>query len=211
MEKSDGKKELFLKLANPDSNWVSRWVMKNEFIWEYAPLYFDNWFPWGRGSSQIRKEFIVEVDRSHSSGNRIDAIRLNGFNKNNWINQAIRKDIISQITKQRCVVLGTHTSGDYKTAPDHKDWRKDDPRVMNTQTQLISDFQPLSKPANDAKRQFCKECKATWDRYDAKKLWYTVSVIKGKIKYEKPLGCEWCFWHDPIEFRKNLKLSWDEI
>lgn len=49
---------------------------------------------------------------------------------------------------------------------------------MNTATQTLEDFQPLSKPANDAKRQFCKECKRTGIRYDAKQLGYTVSFTE---------------------------------
>lgn len=209
MPKKDWKKELFLKIAQPDENWVSRWVKKKEFVGEFAPLYFDNGFPWGRGSSQIRKEYIVEVHRWDTPWNRIDAIRLNWFNKNKQnFNQNIRQDIFDIITKQRCVILWTHISSDCKSAPDHKDGRKDDPRVMNTKTQLLSDFQPLSVAANNAKKQFCKECKRTWMRYDATKIWYPIPVVEWTIKYEKPLWCKGCFWFDPIEFRKHLKFTW---
>jgi len=49
---------------------------------------------------------------------------------------------------------------------------------MNTKTQLLSDFQPLSRAANDAKKQFCKECKKSGMRYDATKIGYPVSVVE---------------------------------
>ena len=75
---------------------------------------------------------------------------------------------------------------------------------MNSKTQKLGDFQPLSKPANDAKRQFCIECAKTGNRYDAKKLGYTVSVVEGNLTYEDNLGCVGCFWYDPIAFRKKL-------
>ena len=69
----------------------------------------------------------------------------------------------------------------------------------------ISDFQPLSKAANDAKRQYCKECIRDGKRYDAKQLGYPMSFYKGTLVYDQFVGCEGCFWHDPIEFRKHLK------
>lgn len=50
---------------------------------------------------------------------------------------------------------------------DHKDGRKDDWRVSNPDTQSFTDFQPLCKAANDVKRQICKECKLTNQRWDA--------------------------------------------
>ncbi len=75
---------------------------------------------------------------------------------------------------------------------------------MNTSTQTLDDFQPLSKPANDAKRQICKKCKETNLRFDAKNLGYNISFIYGDIHYNEDLKCKGCFWYDPLEFRKKL-------
>ncbi len=50
---------------------------------------------------------------------------------------------------------------------------------MRNENQRLEDFQPLSKAANDAKRQFCKECKRTGIRYDAKLLGYPMSYYSG--------------------------------
>ncbi|MGN1326482.1 MAG: restriction endonuclease, partial [Clostridia bacterium] len=74
--------------------------------------------------------------------------------------------------------------------------------------QKIEDFQPLSKAANDAKRQFCKECRKTKKRYDAKQLGYPMSFYKGNENHTgEANGCEGCFWYDPIEFRRHLSIN----
>ena len=202
------QKELFIKLANPNEKGISRWVNKKELINEYKSLYFGNGLPsWGRKNSGLAKQYNLEVDKSITSGNKIDRIRLNGFNTSNDknISQTIRAEIKKELSKKRCVVLGTTRSCDHKVEIDHKDGRKVDERVMNTKTQTIDDFQPLSKPANDAKRQFCKECKETNLRYDAKLLGYPISFTNGDINYTEKLGCIGCFWYDPIAFRQELK------
>lgn len=201
------KMQLFEELSKPNEDGISRWVKKSEFVDKYKTLYFDNGFPWGRTSSPLAKKYNLENDKTQTSGNSIDRIRLNGFNTSNDknISQTIRADIKKELSKKRCVVLGTTRSCDHKVEIDHKDGRKVDERVMNTKTQLIDDFQPLSKPANDAKRQFCKECKDTNLRYDAKLLGYPISFTKGDINYNITLGCIGCFWYDPIAFREELR------
>jgi len=203
------QQELFLELAQPNEQGVSRWVDTSEFVDRYSTLELLNGLSWGRKSSSLAKKYILEVDKSITNGNKIDRIRLNGFNTSNDknISQTIRADIKKEISKQRCVVLGTNRSCDHKVEVDHKDGRKIDERIMNTKTQVLDDFQPLSKPANDAKRQFCKECKETNLRYDAKLLGYTVSFIKGDINYTDEIGCIGCYWYDPIAFRQELKFK----
>ena len=183
------QQELFLELAKPDENGVSRWVNTSEFIGKYSTLELLNGLSWGRKSSTLAKTYIVETDKSITAGNKIDRIRLNGFNTSHTSThtQSIRSDIKREIAQKRCVVLGTNRSCDHKTEVDHKDGRKDNPRIMNTATQTLEDFQPLSKPANDAKRQFCKECKASGKRYDAKLLGYPVSFTQGNENYTQEL------------------------
>lgn len=203
------QQELFLELAQPDKNGISRWVNTSEFVGRYSTLELLNGLSWGRKSSTIAKKYILETDKSITTGNKIDRIRLNGFNTchTSTHTQTIRDDIKKEISKRRCVVLGTNRSCDHKTEVDHKDGRKDDSRVMNTSTQTLDDFQPLSKPANDAKRQFCKECKETNMRYDAKLLSYPISFTVGDANYTDEIGCKGCFWYDPIAFRQSLELK----
>ena len=52
------KTELFLKLAAPDKNGVSRWVYVSEFVGEYADLTFGNGASWARKRINIGKKKI---------------------------------------------------------------------------------------------------------------------------------------------------------
>ncbi len=193
------KNELFLKLARPDEKGFSRWVSTSEFVGEYESLQFGNGASWARKESTLAKQFYIEFDKELSPGNRIDRIRLTGL-RNDDYSQHIRSEIREAIKARRCVVLGTS-----KPECDHKNGRKNEDRVMRNENQSIDDFQPLSKAANDAKRQFCKECKRTGKRFDAKRLGYPMSYYQGDaIHSEKEDGCIGCYWYDPIEFKKHL-------
>jgi ICEA Protein len=198
------KNDLFLELAKPNKLGVSSWINVSDFVNVYKDLAFGNGASWARKESTLAKIYVIEFDKSITSGNGIDRIRLNGFNQIDRGTQNIRKNIKDEIIKQRCIVLGTSHSTNKPIEVDHKNGRKDDLRVMNTKTQEITDFQPLSKAANDAKRQACKKCVQTGLRFDAKILGYNYSVIEGGVKYTEKLKCKGCFWYDPIVFRKKL-------
>lgn len=193
------KTELFIKLAQPDKHGISRWVDISEFVDEYACLTFGNGASWARKESMLARKYVIEFDKSITPGNGIDRIRLNGLNNGDY-SQHIRADIKRAIKAQRCVVLGTSNP-----EVDHKNGMKNEDRVMRNENQRLEDFQPLSKAANDAKRQYCKECRRTGIRYDAKKLGYPMSYYKGGATHNnEENACEGCYWYDPIEFKKHL-------
>lgn len=193
------KTDLFLKLASPDKNGISRWVNVSEFTGEYAELKFGNGASWARKESTLAKKYIIEFDKSITPGNGIDRIRLNGFNDNDF-SQHINAEIKRTIKSRRCVVLGTSNS-----EVDHKNGMKNESRVMRNENQRLSDFQPLSKAANDAKRQFCKECRRTGIRFDTKLLGYPMSYYAGgKTHNFEEDACVGCYWYDPLEFKRHL-------
>lgn len=193
------KTELFIQLAKPNSNGVSRWVNVTEFTGGYACLTFGNGASWARKESTIAKKYVIEFDKTISSGNGIDRIRLNGFNNGDY-SQYIRADIKKAIKARRCAVLGTSNP-----EVDHKNGMKNEGRVMRNENQCLEDFQPLSKAANDAKRQFCKECRQTGIRYDAKLLGYPISYYSGGAEHHnEENACIGCYWYDPLEFKKHL-------
>lgn len=199
------KTELFIELSKPDQNGKSRWVKSTEFVGEYKDLQLGNGGSWCRASSSLAKKYIVEFDKNLTSGNSIDAIRLNGFKTEKTFSQAIRKDIKDFYKDKNCVMLGVHgTSENTKIEVDHKDGRKDDWRVSDPKTQKLEDFQPLCKAANDAKRQICINCKETDKRWDAKNiLGNPYSFYKGDENYTEDLGCVGCYQYDPVEYRKE--------
>lgn len=205
MAEKKTKTQLFLELAEPDKNGKSRWVKSTKFVGEYKDLQLENGDSWCRASSSLAKKYIVEFDKSLTSGNSIDAVRLNGFKTEKTFSQAIRKDIKDFYKDKNCVMLGVHgTSENTKIEIDHKDGRKDDWRVSNPATQRKEDFQPLCKAANDAKRQICINCKETDKRWDAKNiLGNPYSFYKGDENYTEELGCIGCYQYDPVEYRKE--------
>lgn len=193
------KTDLFIKLAQPNEEGISRWVSVLEFVGDYASLTFGNGASWARKESTLAKRYIIEFDKSITPGNGIDRIRLNGFNNGDY-SQHIRADIKREIKQRRCVVLGTSNP-----EVDHKNGMKNEDRVMRNEEQRLEDFQPLSKAANDAKRQFCKECRRTGIRYDAKLLGYPMSYYQGGAEHNfEEDACVGCYWYDPLEFKKHL-------
>lgn len=147
------KIELFEELAEIDENGCSRWVNVNEFVGKYQGLQLLNGAGWSRDDGSFGKKYLVERDKTITPGNKTDAIRTVGFNNGSY-SQHIRADIKKQIQNRRCVVLGTSNP-----EVDHKNGMKNEDRVMQNEDQRLSDFQPLSKAANDAKRHFVKNVK----------------------------------------------------
>lgn len=200
MNKKLTKIELWEKLAQPDENGVTRWVSVDEFVGEYQGLQLLNGAGWSRNDGPFGRKYIIERDKSRTPGNRTDAIRTIGFYTDTSFSAYIDPNIKKTIQSQRCVVLGTSNP-----EVDHKNGMKNEARVMQNEHQRLSDFQPLSKAANDAKRQYCKECKRTGIRYDAKLLGYPMSYYSGNAYHNgEETACIGCYWYDPLEFKRHL-------
>ena len=194
--KKDSKNNLFLELANPDNEGISRWVNISEFKNQYVKLSHGNGRDWGRNDDPKFK-YVLDLEKK---GNKIISYKCVGLKR--ALSKYIRPDIVELIRNKKCLLLGTS-----KPEVDHKNGRNNNPRVAGKKTQKISDFQPLSKAANDAKRQFCKDCKKTNKRYDAKKLGYEKSFTNGNINYVSSIdGCVGCFWYDISNFQIKVKV-----
>ena len=166
--------DLFIELASPDENGVSRVFSKTEFVGEYYSLHFTNGCNWMRG---LRGKY-----KYITSGKQTNwTIQLIGIDVDNNSSRSIRKDILIQIKSQKCVHTGFEGTTQNGIECDHKNGRYDDVNVLNTSTQEISDFQPLCRQANLQKRSDCKSCLLNGVRFDAKSLGYSKSVIKGKL------------------------------
>jgi hypothetical protein len=207
------KKDLFIELASPNENGESRWVLSSEFVGKYKELKLGNGGSWCRTSSNLAKEYQIEFDKSIAQGNSIDRIRLIGFNDKKHFNQNIRKNIKEFYKTQNCVMLGVNgNSENTKIEIDHKDGRKDDHRISSPQSQKLSDFQPLSKAANDIKRQICKRCKETNKRWSAKNIkGNPYDFYIGDENYSEELGCNGCYQYDPVEYRKIIVRKISEL
>lgn len=150
----------------------------------------------------MAKEFILEFDKGQTLGNSIDRIRLNGYNTRGVFNQSICQDIKNHYKQQCCAMCGAcGNSENTQIEVDHKDGRKDDPRVSDLNTQTFDDFQALCKACNDKKHQICKKCKESGYRFDATKIpGNHYSFYEGEAEYD---GCVGCYQYDPIQYRKT--------
>jgi len=194
--KKKSKNSLFIELAKPNEKGISKWVNISEFIGEYSRLSHANGRNWGRNDDS-RFPFKIEQQKE---GTKVVEYRCFGIKYS--LNRSIRSDLIKKIKQQKCLLVGTS-----KPEVDHKNGRKNDLRVGNLNNQRLSDFQPLSKAANDAKRQYCKSCAKTNKRFDAKILGFEKSFTFGNIDYlESPEGCVGCFWFDVRDFQKKVKV-----
>ena len=191
-------KDLFLKLAKPNSKGFSRKVPVTEFVGIYARLETNNGGSWSREDGSLGKIYNV-VRHKEGKGNKVTHVELQGYKKvgkERKISSKIRKEV----GKRKCAVLYVS-----QVEVDHKDGRYDNPSVSDLNKQKVDDFQALSKCVNNAKRQHCKVCKETGNRFDAKKLGYKVSQVLGNGKYRGT--CVGCYWYDPSEFNSSLDLA----
>jgi len=189
--------KIFLLVNAPDSDGFSNEITINELTQYHPSFRTSNGGDWCRSdSSTLGKEYII---RRIKDGGRISSVKLDGFNKGLTIKQVIRKDISDSIKKKRCVILDVG-----KVEVDHKNGKKDEHYMNDPSAQSLNDFQPLSKAANDAKREHCKKCKKTGKRYDAKNLGYSESFTKGDFFTD---NCQGCYWYDPIKFNQEISAN----
>ena len=181
MFKPNSKAGLFLELAQPDKYGFSRKVFVHEFKGKYKSLQMGNGGDWCRDDGSLAKRFNLQRGKK---GNSIDFVRLHGFNKNP-IGKPIPPKIRKAVKGLKCKILAIG-----KPEIDHKDGHRDDNRIGDVSKLKIDDFQPLSKAANNAKRQHCKRCRETKKRFDARVLGYSVMATRGNGVYRGScIGC----------------------
>ncbi len=189
------KPDIFLDLAKPDPDTGFSRAVDIDILKKNG-LGFGNGGSWCRDDGSLGKKYNIERIKK---GNRIIAVKLNGYRKNP-IGKIIPAHIKNEIHQKKCVVLAIG-----QPECDHKDGRRDDPRLNNPDRITLDDFQPLSKAANNAKKQHCKECRKTDRRFDAKRLGYSTSQWAGNGRY---MGtCVGCYWHDPFKFNKEISKN----
>lgn len=187
------KKDLFLKLSEPNEDGFSRWVKKTEFVGEFQNLNFNNGCPWIRNFG-----FLYET----KTEDKVWMVRLTGQKK--LSERPIHKKVRDFICSQNSSHSGLPgTSNDY-IIPDHKNGRYDEESVLNLETQELEDFQPLTLRENLFKRQICKVCKQTNKRFNAKILGYKIPYLEGDETYEQSVGCYGCYWFDCKKFKQSL-------
>lgn len=196
------KVQMFLQAAQPDAEGKTRLWLYTELEALYPGVEFQtkNGGDWNRSDGALR-DFNIhrEKDKGKSIG-----IRLDGY-KDTSIQKSIKSEIFKSIRKQRCRVVDV---GGENIECDHKDGRYSFESYGSVENQIEDDFQPLLRNVNLSKRTHCKICEETNERYDAKRLGYSVGWIAGGSIYSGT--CVGCYWYDPRKFNqvvsKDFKL-----
>jgi len=167
---------------------------------DYPELKTENGGDWCRSDGTIGSVYIINrIKVNNSPRSPTIGVQLIGFNKQPK-NRQIPSEIRSHFEGKPCRVLNTLSN----VQLDHKDGRYDEfSRDVKT-----SDFQPLHKTVNLAKRSHCKKCKETGIKFDATSLGYLTSQWVGEPEYSG--SCIGCYWYDPKTFNTEISKNYEK-
>ncbi len=194
--KQKSLKDSFLELAQPDEQGYSRRIELSDLVAVDPRFATGNGGHWCRSDGALGRQY--HIVRFKEKG-RIVAVKLDGFNRSPAAKK-ISSAISRKIKKRKCVVLQISTNIEC----DHKNAKYDQRELEDVTQQRLEDFQPLSKAANDAKRQHCKLCRETGIRFDARRLGYSQPYVKGSASSP---NCEGCYWYDPYDFNRQISAG----
>jgi 5-methylcytosine-specific restriction endonuclease McrA len=155
-------------------------------------------------SDEIKTDFMTNNKTKSRGIIGIFVHSLKDPSKND--NRPIDKKIRRHFKNEGCVVCGSKS----EIVVDHKNDMYNDPRVLNSTTQTIDDFQPLCNHCNLQKRQIQKDEVKTQILYSAKKL-PTFRAYDFEFPWEKKnydtydIYCKKdTYWYDPVEFHNKI-------
>ncbi len=136
----------------------------------------------------------------------------------------IRDDIDEYYKSQYCVICGPlgkeifeeTFDDDFDLVTAHKNNLYNDPRVLDTKTQIKEDFHCLCNHHNLQKRQITKETIETGKRYGATNIPFLsvfgIDFIEGDETFDKNNvdALVGTFWYDPVKFVKYIKEHLDK-
>ena len=182
-QKKITKKQEVDRVFCPDENGCSEWITREV-------LDANDILKWGNNGTQRHGIFFGDAryNWEKQGSHKITALRLQGYNEEALAGAArpIRSDIHAFYKSHgaACVVCGTKS--DLRT--DHKNDLYNDPRVLNSKTQTLEDFQCLCNHCNLQKRQISITTKQTKKRYGATNIpqiaWLGVDFIEGDETFD---------------------------
>jgi hypothetical protein len=164
-----------------------------------------SWNPTDEEHAEISQQMISFGGANFTKGTAIYLVKICGLLDRSSA-RPIRNDIRAALKDGPCVSCGTTSQIEI----DHKNGLYNDPRVLSSETQLITDFQPLCKHCNDQKRQTYNYTKSTGKRYPATMIPmlrpFGIDFVKGTEDFNPldPNATEGSYWHDPIQFMNEL-------
>jgi hypothetical protein len=234
------KIELFKKLGNyNEQTHCTDIVDVDNFTGEYKDLMFGNGGDWCRRSNappykivtmkgngkyyytfdnnieetkKIEDNFNNYCKKNNfdmSYGPKIKLIQICGLLDYNNEKRPIRKDIKDYYKQIPCVVCGSKS----ELVCDHKNDLYNDPKVLNTKTQIIDDFQSLCTHCNLLKRQIMKNTLKTNKRYGATNIpslkCFGIDFTLGNetLDVKNPNAMCGTYWYDPCDFMNKIKIK----
>lgn len=202
-KKLTSKQKVVDEVFQPNEQGVSEWVERE--TWEKTDL---NW-----GSNGNCRHGIYFTDNRYNwekqGKKKITALRTNGFSEDHLYGaqRPIRRDIDKYYKAQNCVVCGS--TSDLVT--DHKNDLYNDPRVLDSKTQTLEDFQCLCNHCNLQKRQVSKATKGKGMRYAATNIpslaIWGIDFISGNETFnpDDVNAMAGTYWYDPVAFQKEIQ------
>ena len=198
------KQEAVDELFRPDINGYSNWITREQ-------ISANETLDWGKnGAGRHGVYFSDNRYIWQKEGKRsITALRTIGFSDNELYGaiRPINANIHKYHKKIGCVVCGSHSD----LVTDHKNDLYNDPRVLDSKTQTIDDFQCLCNHCNLQKRQISKMTKKTGKRIGATSIpslsVFGIDFVEGDENFdEKDINAMvGTYWYDPVEFMKKIK------
>jgi 5-methylcytosine-specific restriction endonuclease McrA len=230
--------ELFKELGNynKDTNCTDI-VNIDKFEGKYSDLKFRNGGDWCRRSSakpyklmtmkgngkfyytwdksneekeiieKIFDEYCEKIDFKKDDGPKIKFIKICGLLDDDE-KRPIRHDIKKYYKNINCVHCGSKS----ELVCDHKNDLYNDPKVLDTKTQTLDDFQSLCMHCNLQKRQIMKDTLKENKRYGATNIPmlkpFNIDFTIGDEKFDKNdfNAMKGTYWYDPIDFMKRIKI-----
>lgn len=206
IDKSELNKHNDIKLSNNGTG--SRWCRK---YFTYTVIYANGKNPKTYLGDSDKYKVPTDVLDDYftnkvKKGRKIIGIYIHCEFNDTHCNRTIQNDIRIKIRKQKCEYCDSKSD----MVCDHRNDLYNDPRVLNTKTQELDDFQPLCNSCNLRKRQVCIDEKKNKKLYSAKNLYKNYDFEfpwEKKVFDIKDINCKLdTYWYDKTEFQRKLEL-----
>ena len=198
---------LVKSIFEPDENGLSDWKTREELSTTELKLSNNGNSRYGIMYGVSQYEWKIKRKNDTATG-RIEKIRTTGLNDNDSSSRPISRAIRAHFKGHNCVVCATS-----EIIIDHKNDLYNDPRVLNKDTQVPDDFQPLCNACNLRKRAVCTKTKEEGKRFGATNIpqfaIFGIDFIQGDETYDEndPNAMVGTYWYDPVKFMEYIKLN----
>jgi hypothetical protein len=159
----------------------------------------NNGVPYLRRDAPLSKKYTIER-KYHKGNGSLMGFKLTGFNNNLYFSRAIPQQVRKASLEKyghKCIWCGSTD----RLEVDHKNGR------YNNVSNNVNDFQILCKSCNDKKRERCKKCVLTGQRFNVQSsisdILFKSPFTCGVGKYNDKIGCKGCFLYDIEDFYEN--------